>query len=196
MQVFKSSYFWSFLLQDLQRKEILFSRCFSMTKTQATYHPLLAISIQTGLIPKCKLQKNWRLEMSPHFMTILISSYTPGSHWLFWRIPYLSELWKDSKMRIRWTAHKALHDPCELSVSTHPQLPPLSQNHTIHMQKNEWAKKKKMPKMLSCGLCPSKHKLFSAQKINHPLITYLGNRVNTDVQIKSYCQRESSVIHF
>lgn len=141
-----------------------------MTKTWVRYRPLLAASIHTALSHVWASEKLKTWNASP-LHDDFNSSYTPGSHWLFWTIPYLPEPWKDGKMRIGWMARQALHDPCKQCASTHTQLPPLSQNHTMHTPKKKW--EKKYAKDAQLWFMSFYTHSSQQEKINHLLIRYL-----------------------
>lgn len=163
-----------------------------MPKTRVRYHPLLAASIQTALSHLWASEKLKTWNASP-LHDDFNSSYNPGSHWLFWTIPYLPEPWKDGRMRIGWMARQALHDPCKLCKHTYPVTTTVSKSHHGHTKK-KW--EKKYAKDAQLWFMSFYTHSSQQEKINHPLIRYLENRVNTNVQIKSYCQRDSSGINF
>lgn len=131
--------------------------------------------------------------MPPHFMMTLIPAIilvATGSSEPFhiYQSPERMEGWGSGG----WPAkHFMIPANC---ASTRTQLPPLSQNHTMDTPKK--SEKKKYAKDAQLWFMSFYTHSSQQEKINHPLIRYLENRVNTNVQIKSYCQRDSSGINF
>lgn len=69
-----------------------------------------------------------------------------------------------SRRRIRWASPKFFTTPANSSQAPVPSYYHHLKNHTVHTQ--NMSKTKKDAK--DAQLCPSRHKLFSAGKINNP----------------------------